>query len=110
MNIVNAEQLHEMMLTRPAVPVIDVLPPETHRKAHIPGTANVPVEDPGFVEKVHRVAADKRQPVVVYCAHGGCDASTRAGRELEAAGYENVHDFSGGMQAWEAAGYSLVAT
>jgi rhodanese-related sulfurtransferase len=110
MKPINASQLHEILLRRPSTPVIDVLPVETHRRAHIPGTANVPLDDPAFFDKVQRLAADKDQPVAVYCARRECDASSRAAAALEEAGYRNVYDFEGGMAEWEAAGYSLVAT
>lgn len=110
MKPINASQLHEMMLKQPGLPVIDVLPAQTHSEAHIPGTANVPLEEPQFIEKVQRLAADREQPVVVYCARRECDASPRAAAKLEEAGYRNVYDFEGGMAEWESAGYSLVAT
>lgn len=110
MRTINAKQLHEMMLKHPGMPVVDVLAKDTHRKAHIPGSINVPLEGDGFLDRLRRISADPNQPVVVYCKNKDCDASPRAAARLEDAGYAEVIDFEGGMTEWENAGYSLVAT
>jgi phage shock protein E len=45
---------------------------------------------------------DKRRTIVVYCRSGRMSAI--ASEALAAAGYVNVFDLSGGMEAWERAG------
>ncbi|MHB2017382.1 MAG: rhodanese-like domain-containing protein [Candidatus Xenobia bacterium] len=45
--------------------VLNVLPEEAYRQAHIPGTLNLPVDQ---VEKgAASVAPDRNRPIVVYC-------------------------------------------
>lgn len=110
MKSLSAAKLHDMMLERPGMPVLNVLPREMHRESHVPGTPNVPVTEDDFAEQVEGLVSSKDEPVVVYCKNKSCDASEKAGRMLEEAGFTNVYDFEGGIEEWEQAGYSLVAT
>ncbi len=81
--------------------VIDVLPSEHYAKRHIPGAVNVPLSEADFVQQVADVAGSKSTNVVVYCANTECDASLRAAKKLEAAQFENVFAFEGGVEAWQ---------
>jgi rhodanese-related sulfurtransferase len=84
--------------------LIDVLPREQFARDRIPGSRNIPVEESGFVNSVSTAAGgDCDKPIVVYCAGESCDASTRAAGELEGAGFTNVYDFKGGLEAWHEA-------
>lgn len=88
--------------------VINVLPARSFREKRIPGSENVPLsEGEDFVMNVQRLVGDKDAPVVVYCASTSCNASPRAARELEAAGFRNVYDFEGGVAEWEREGFPL---
>jgi rhodanese-related sulfurtransferase len=48
---------------------------------------------------------DKDQPLLVYCRSGNMSAQSTA--ELIEAGYRDVTELEGGMQAWEAAGRTI---
>jgi rhodanese-related sulfurtransferase len=89
--------------------VINVLDEDQFHLAHIPGTRNVPRDDKRFVQQVEKLAGGKSKPVVVYCASDDCEASPKAAKELEQAGFDNVYDFEGGTKAWKEAGEKLVA-
>lgn len=80
--------------------LINVLPKEAFNKAHIRTSINVPVKDERFVETVEAVVGDKERKVVVYCANFDCDASPKAARKLEEAGFTQVYDYEGGTQDW----------
>jgi rhodanese-related sulfurtransferase len=82
------------------VVVIDVLPFDSYAKKHLPGAVNVPVGEEDFARQVEGIAGDKQGKVVVYCANSACDASLRAAEKLEAAEFEHVYAFEGGVQAW----------
>ena len=71
----------------------------------IPGTdTSIPYNNVDAIETYlnHDHCAD----VVLVCLSGGMSQS--AGNELVKRGYLRVRDLNGGMQAWEAAGYTLL--
>lgn len=84
--------------------LINVLSREQYRDAHIGGSSNIPVGDEDFVLKVEQTVGDKKRPVVVYCASTTCDASEKAARKLEEAGFKKVFDYEGGTKSWQEAG------
>jgi rhodanese-related sulfurtransferase len=48
---------------------------------------------------------DRSVPVYVYCASGG--RSTRAAHVLKELGFTEIYNLSGGMKAWQDAGYEV---
>jgi rhodanese-related sulfurtransferase len=74
-------------------------------EGEIDGTdAFIPYEGSG-PQRVGEYPADKAAKIVVYCRSGRM--SEIVAEELVAAGYTNVWNLTGGMVAWEAAGYEL---
>lgn len=70
----------------------------------IPGTdTEIPYSDVDAIENY--AGHDHCAEVLLICKSGGMSQS--AGNELVKRGYLRVRDLLGGMQAWEAAGYSL---
>jgi rhodanese-related sulfurtransferase len=47
------------------------------------------------------------EEIVVYCSNPACRASQELYKALVQRGYEHVRRFSGGLLAWEDAGYTL---
>ncbi|WP_163559691.1 rhodanese-like domain-containing protein [Halomonas sp. NO4] len=80
--------------------LINVLPRDAFNKQHIRTSINIPVKDANFVEKVEDVVGSKERKVVVYCANFDCDASPKAAKQLEEAGFTQVYDYEGGTQDW----------
>lgn len=104
---ITTEQLQDILARGRSIPVIDVLAEESFREAHIPGSESLPLGTPDFVLRVEALVGRKDAPVVVYCKNEECTASTRAVRALEAAGFTDVYEYDGGLEAWEAAGNEL---
>ncbi len=104
---ITADQLEEMRDKNPNLPLINVLGPDQYEAAHIPGSKNIPVDDPEFVGRVEGAVGDRDREVVVYCANEACDASPRAAQQLEAAGFQYVYDYTGGTDDWSKAGKPL---
>ena len=80
--------------------LINVLPQEEFRKEHIRTSVNIPANNEQFVEHVEEAVGDKDRKVVVYCASFDCDASPRAAKKLEEAGFKQVYDYEGGTKDW----------
>ena len=57
-------------------------------------------------QRVSEYPSDKSAKIVLYCRTGRM--SSIVAKELVKAGYTNVWNLDGGMQAWEKAGYLLI--
>lgn len=105
MRTINADQMER---ERTGAVVIDVLPEESFERAHLPGAVNIPVGDEDFLERVADEAPTKDTKIIVYCADEACQASPKAAKKLEGAGYTNIVDFEGGLKGWRQAGHGLL--
>lgn len=103
-NQLSAQEVRERMNSNEPVVLIDVLGNESYEKKHVPEAMNIPVESPGFEERVRSEIPNKEVPVIVYCAGMDCQASPKAAKKLEELGYTNVSDFKAGLEGWEEAG------
>lgn len=108
MQTIDARKVRDLINMKDAAILVDTLPQETYEKAHIPGAHSVPAKSEDFIERVDDLVDSRNQTVIVYCANEECDLSPTAARKLEDAGYANVLDFEGGIEAWREAGYELV--
>lgn len=81
--------------------VLDVRQPYEYAAGHIAGAILLPL--PELPSRLDEVPADV--PVYVYC-HSG-NRSKRASEILAKAGKKDIRDVSGGILAWEAAGYPV---
>lgn len=107
MQRIQAAELEQRMARDDAPTVIDVLPEDSFRNQHLPGSVNAPVSRDDFLRRVETLVNGKDDPVVVYCANEECDASPKAAALLEEAGYTDVADFEGGLKEWEDSGRPL---
>lgn len=107
MTKISAHVLKQMMTENPHLIVINVLDESEYDKAHIPGTTNIPLSRDDFVPAVKALVGNTDRRVIVYCSSSDCEASPKAARELENAGFKDVMDFEAGMAGWRNAGYEL---
>ena len=74
--------------------LLDVREPWEFERAKIEGARLVPMREvPARVSEI-----DRSKPVVAICHHGG--RSMQVAVFLEKAGYKNVHNLVGGVDAW----------
>jgi rhodanese-related sulfurtransferase len=109
MQTVGTERLTEMRRQNDDLAVVNVLSADEFHQRHIPGSRNIPVTEDNFAEKVADRAGGRDEPVVVYCANEACDASEKAARKLDEAGFSHVYDYAGGLRAWQEAGEPVQA-
>ena len=98
---ITAAELAEQISAGTAPFVLDVRTREEFASGHIPGAVNIPHDElPGRMDELGIPRSDE---VVVNCRSGRRAAA--AERALVAAGFTNVRDLEGHMQAWQRAGY-----
>lgn len=74
-------------------------------EGEINGTdAFIPFDD--IASHANELPADKDAPLYIYCRSGRMSAE--ATPDLQALGHTNIIDLEGGMEAWEAAGLTIV--
>lgn len=80
--------------------LINVLDNDAFNQHHIRNSVNVPGDQPQFVQIVSAISGDKNREIVLYDASLKCDASARAGRKLEDAGFSRIYVYHGGTADW----------
>jgi len=81
--------------------VIDVREQWEYDEGHIPGVTLIPMSQ--VPDRLDEIPLDKE--VIVTCRSG--NRSGQITDYLRQIGYDNVHNMSGGIVAWEAAGYDV---
>lgn len=87
--------------------VLDARRTAAYESGHLPGARSLPVWEDGLDAKVadlEAFAADLRDPVVIYCAGGGCEDSHLLAQKLFLAGFRNLRIYAGGYPDWAAKG------
>lgn len=79
--------------------VLDVRSIDEYRSGHLTGAKNLSVAD--LPAKLDSLEAHKAGPTLVYCESGM--RSARACGILRKAGFEQLHNLSGGISAWRGA-------
>jgi rhodanese-related sulfurtransferase len=86
--------------------VLDARPSVFFEQGHVPGAFNLARDDFAHdyrhLADVLKAADDK--PIIVYCSGGECHDSRLVANALLTLGFSNVSVFTGGWEAWAAAG------
>jgi polyisoprenoid-binding protein YceI len=101
---ISIAEFQELVNDDPSLAIIDVLPADAFREAHLPAAENFCVYETGFISKVAAAHPDLRQPIVVYGAGSGTLEAEIAVQKLQKAGFQSVRSLEGGLSAWRAAG------
>lgn len=86
-----------------AIAIIDVREPSEYAEGRIPGATLIPLGE--LANRTDEVPTDV--PVVMVCRSG--NRSSQAVQLLQKAGFTNIHNMTGGMIAWNQAGYLVEA-
>lgn len=95
------DALREM---HPDVALLDVRLADDYQEGHLPGAINQCVFEVVFLHDLAGKALRRDQPVCVYGVAPESRESATAAAKLERAGYSQVYDFRGGLEAWRAEG------
>jgi len=88
------------MINRGKTTVVDVRSAEEFAAGHLRDAKHIPLADLG--NRIGELDKSKNRTVVVVCQTGA--RGDKAARQLQAAGFEDVHSLEGGLTAWTAAG------
>lgn len=83
--------------------VLDVRTIDEFRTGHLSGAKNISITD--LASKLDSLSSHQSGPTLVYCESGM--RSSRACAMLKKAGFEQLHNLSGGAAAWRAANLPL---
>jgi rhodanese-related sulfurtransferase len=86
------------IMNHPDVVLIDVREPSEYAAGHIPGVKLIPLGS--LPSRVNEISKDKF--VVMTCRSG--NRSGQATKFLRDQGFDNVHNMTGGINAWQQAG------
>jgi len=96
---------------RPAVEskddlILDARSSSFYLKGHVPGAINLARDEfaRDYVRLRSSLEKSKEAPIVVYCSGGDCHDSKMVAQALTSLGYSQVKVFTGGWDAWTAAG------
>ncbi len=86
--------------------ILDARPSAFFENRHVPGALNLARDD--FAQDYRRLAGVLQpahdKPIIVYCSGGDCHDSRLVANALLSLGFSNVSVFTGGWEAWSAAG------
>ena len=97
-------EFESMLQNKPGIQLLDVRTPAEFKGGSIAGAKNLNIYDANFNRQIENL--DKTRPVLVYCAKGGRSAT--AAEQLKRAGFKEVYDLPGGMEAWRDEGKNTV--
>ena len=85
----------------PGVYLLDVREPNEYAAGHIPGITLIPMGE--VAARLSELPRDKE--IIVTCRTG--NRSSQVADLLREQGFTNVHNMTGGIVAWEEAGYAV---
>ena len=102
---VGLDEFHSAVDGKSAL-ILDARPSVFFEQGHVPGALNLARDD--FAQDYRRLATVLQdahdKPIIVYCSGGECHDSRLVANALLSLGFSNVRVFTGGWDAWSAAG------
>ncbi|HAX91773.1 MAG TPA: sulfurtransferase [Rhodospirillaceae bacterium] len=106
-----AQEWAEVWVQHPRAPdapvLLDILSPEHYAAIHLPHAVNACVYEVAFIGNVVNLAPDKKTEIVLYDMNSAAHAAASAATKLEKAGYTNLTEIKGGLEAWLAQGLAV---
>jgi rhodanese-related sulfurtransferase len=100
---ITRDELKTMLDRGETVTIVEALPEQYYRKAHLPGALRLPHDEVDTIAPI--LLPDKNATIVVYCANLPCQNSEIATERLTELGYTGVREYAEGKQDWIDAGF-----
>lgn len=107
-NTVLPNDLNTLMAEKPNTTLIDLLPPDHFENVHIPGAQNACVFFVSFLDDLAAIVSNKNERVVVYGSSIRSQDTGMAIEKMARAGYQDIYELEGGLEAWREAGYDFL--
>lgn len=104
---VTAEELVELVLSRPDLVIIDARMNSEYAKGRIEGAINM-LNTSMRREDLEKAVPDLTTPVIIYCNGERCLRSSDAVKKVMEWGYRNVFWFRGGWREWTEKGLPVI--
>lgn len=98
MLFITRNELKRMMDQRKDFVLIETRPADDFEREHIPGAINVPLNEPGFEERVREACPEVDRDVIIY--GDGMESLRDAAMRLESLGYTSIYAYQGGKEDW----------
>lgn len=95
-------QALEQLIDSGEVVLLEALPAEYFNEGHLPGAANLPLDE--IDTSIETLAPDKDATIVTYCTGTSCSNSLQAAERLRELGYRDVRAYEAGKEDWIEAG------
>jgi polyisoprenoid-binding protein YceI/rhodanese-related sulfurtransferase len=105
--VIDARRLQDWLQENEPPFVLDVLPRENYDHRHLPGAQRATVYEVSFLDQARAVVRDLNRSIVVYGAGPESKEASVAADKLLRAGFTNVWEFTGGLEAWEEQGFVI---
>jgi len=106
-NSISVEELNSLINMDQSPLLLDTLPQMRYQQKHLPGARHACVFEVNFLDQVAELTQDKDQEIFVYGANEQTHDAITAVAKLMRDGYTQVSVLTGGLAAWEEAGYLL---
>jgi rhodanese-related sulfurtransferase len=87
------------LMNQPGALVLDIREGDEYAAGHLPRARHIPLSE--LSKRVDEIGKFKEKPLLVTCKSGS--RAGAASRQLKAAGFKNVFELRGGVNAWQQA-------
>lgn len=99
------KQLIALLEEETSTTLVDLLPPDHFEDQHIPGAKNACVFFVSFLDDLATIVPNKKGRVVLYGSSSRSHDTKVAVEKMTRAGYQEIYQLEGGLEAWCEAGF-----
>ena len=103
LRLITLAEAEDLWRTEAAL-VLDARVADPYERGHVPGARLLPAAESGKDKASVLPDVPKDRTVLVYCEGGDCQESLALAKRLHEGGFADIRVFSGGWEAWTAAG------